>query len=314
MKGYVANTDYEWYKFLRSRPDIDEANFWRPLARTSFRVLRDGEPFIFKLKSRWDHKIVGFGIFVLGINLPVTEAWTVFGQANGAFTEKEMWMRVGGYVQRMKRRPPARNHEIGCLLIASPIFFPERLWLDAPHDWHSNIVSGKGYDLTGGEGLRIWRECVERAETLPLTDAATYNLTIMEDTPRYGSETIRKPRLGQGSFRYMLQSVYNKCAVTQEHSLPALDAAHIIPYSHGGIHEVPNGLLLRADIHRLYDRGFVTVTPDYRFKVSRLLDERFHNGLAYYQLDGSKVWVPENENERPRRENLEMHSSEIYLG
>ena len=40
------------------------------------------------------------------------------------------------------------------------------------------------------------------------------------------------------------------------------------PCADGGAHALPNGLLLRADIHRLYDAGYVTVTPDLRFRVS----------------------------------------------
>jgi len=40
------------------------------------------------------------------------------------------------------------------------------------------------------------------------------------------------------------------------------------PYAQGGEHALPNGLLLRAEIHRLYDAGYVTVTPDLRFRVS----------------------------------------------
>jgi len=47
-------------------------------------------------------------------------------------------------------------------------------------------------------------------------------------------------------------------------------------------HEVSNGLLLRSDIHRLFDAGYVTVTPDYEFKVSGRLREDFNNGETYY--------------------------------
>lgn len=314
MTGYVANTDFDWFAFLRDRPDIEEANFWRPAASTAFHVLREGEPIIFKLKSRYGNKIVGFGVFVLSVNLPVTEAWSVFGQANGVPTEVAIWDRVGHYVRKLRGTPTPRNHVIGCLLVASPVFFPREMWLDPPRDWSKNIVSGKGYDLTRGEGYRLWQACLQRTEPLPLSEAAAFNLKVMEDRPRYGDEMVIKPRLGQGSFRYVLQSVYRKCAVSREHSLPALDAAHIVPYSHGGIHEVPNGILLRADIHKLFDRGFVTVTPDYRFKVSGILDERYHNGRAYYQLDGADIWVPENDPDRPRKEYLEMHSSEVFLG
>ena len=55
--------------------------------------------------------------------------------------------------------------------------------------------------------------------------------------------------------RFAVTSAYQSaCAVTMEHSLPVLDAAHIRPYSDGGEHEVSNGLLLRSDIHRLFDK------------------------------------------------------------
>jgi putative restriction endonuclease len=71
-----------------------------------------------------------------------------------------------------------------------------------------------------------------------------------------------RPRLGQGTFRIATIQAYERaCAVTGEHSLPALEAAHIRPFAEGGTHDVSNGLLLRADLHRLFDRGYVTVTP-----------------------------------------------------
>ena len=85
---------------------------------------------------------------------------------------------------------------------------------------------------------------------------------------RHGKPILVRPRLGQGTFRVVVTDAYTRaCAVTGEHSLPALEAAHIRPYSHGGVHEVSNGLLLRSDIHRLFDRGYVTVTKDLRFEV-----------------------------------------------
>ena len=59
------------------------------------------------------------------------------------------------------------------------------------------------------------------------------------------------------------------------HSLPALEAAQVRPYADGGAHALPNRLLLRADIHRFYDAGYVTVTPDYRFRVSHDLADDF---------------------------------------
>ena len=82
----------------------------------------------------------------------------------------------------------------------------------------------------------------------------------------------------------------------------------------GGRHETPNGLLLRSDIRRLFDRGYVTVTPDHRFRVSRKLKEDFHNGEEYMQLAGSELWVPPAVEDRPNREFLEWHADAVFRG
>jgi predicted restriction endonuclease len=63
--------------------------------------------------------------------------------------------------------------------------------------------------------------------------------------------------------------------VTRERTLPALEAAHIRPFAEGGEHEASNGVLLRRDIHSLFDAGYVTITPDLRFEVSRRIKEEF---------------------------------------
>jgi hypothetical protein len=68
------------------------------------------------------------------------------------------------------------------------------------------------------------------------------------------------------------------CAVTGEHSLPVLEAAHIRPYARGGEHDVANGLSLRTDIHRLFDKGYVTVDEDAKFVVGRRLKQASRTG------------------------------------
>lgn len=144
---------------------------------------------------------------------------------------------------------------IGCVAIAFPVFFPPDEWVAVPSDWSRNIVSGRSYDLSRGEGYRLLQECFERAVA---TAGAAWDEAI--DAHRQGKEQLIRPRLGQASFRLAVFEAYgNACAVTTEHSLPALEAAHIKPWSVGGAHEVRNGLPLRRDRHRLFDLGFVTV-------------------------------------------------------
>lgn len=97
-----------------------------------------------------------------------------------------------------------------------------------------------------------------------------------------------------------------RCAVTGERALPVLDAAHIEPYLGPASNHIQNGLALRADIHRLYDTGYVTATPEYRVEVSRRLKEDFDNGEVYYQLGGTNLAVlPRDPTKRPSRQALE---------
>ena len=98
-------------------------------------------------------------------------------------------------------------------------------------------------------------------------------------SPRHGSPILIRPRLGQGAFRVSVTSVYqHQCALTGERTLPILDAAHIRPYEEGGEHDVMNGLLLRTDIHRLFDKGYVTISRNGRFEVGQRLKADFENG------------------------------------
>ena len=105
-----------------------------------------------------------------------------------------------------------------------------------------------------------------------------------------------------------------QCAVTLEKALPALEAAHIRPFSEAPLHYVRNGLLLRSDVHKLFDAGYVTVTPDYHFEVSDHIHTDFDDGENYYKLHGTELWVPKSAEHQPGREHLEWHNENRYRG
>ena len=96
--------------------------------------------------------------------------------------------------------------------------------------------------------------------------------------------------------------------------LPALDAAHIRPYEQGGLHTKSNGILLRKDIHSIFDLGYVTVDPDYRFVVSDQMKERFDNGEEYRRLHGKTLRCPNNRSDWPDQQLLRWHNENIFLG
>ena len=100
--------------------------------------------------------------------------------------------------------------------------------------------------------------------------------------------------------------------MTGEHAVPVLEAAHITPYLGPTSNHLQNGLILRSDLHRLYDTGYVTVTPDLRLAVSGKLREEFENGKAYYAMDGQRLMVPNDSAERPSRAALLWHAENVF--
>jgi putative restriction endonuclease len=135
-----------------------------------------------------------------------------------------------------------------------------------------------------------------------------------ETASRYGEPILIRPRLGQGAFRVEVTDAYSRrCSITGERTLPALEAAHIRPYAEDGPHEIRNGLLLRSDLHHLFDSGYLAITVDRRVEVSGRIREEFENGRDYYALHGRELKVlPKHEGDWPCREFLEWHQSNRF--
>lgn len=302
VKLVVAVTDNRWAAFLRDRPWLEEINFWSP-GEGGFRALRPGELFLFKLHAPED-VIVGGGVFAYATRMPCSLAWSAFGEGNGAGSELELRRTIARH--RRESGPP-RDFTIGCRILANPFFFDPDRPLPLPRDWSRNIVSFKTYDTSEAEGLRLWEGVAERL--------AAAKASRDDPLPRYGTPALVPPRLGQGAFRVRIVDLYGRrCAITGERTLPALEAAHIRPYALGGSHDLRNGLLLRRDIHALFDTGYVTVTPDLRFRVSGRIREEYENGHEYYALNDHPVAPPRETAFAPDREALRWHGENVFLG
>lgn len=307
MKLWVAITDGDWYRYLRDRPSLDEANFWQPGGSRQFRQLSAGEPFLFKLHYP-DHFIVGGGFFRHATLLPARVAWDVFGDNNGAACFNEMRQRIEHY---RKAAPDTRaEYTIGCILLQEPFFFGQSDWIPVPPDFRKQTQQGKGYDLASPVGRGLWEDVLARlhAKGRPATELQPIDAVAFR-------ERLVTQRLGQGIFRVLVADTYERrCAITGEKALPVLDAAHIRPVTYGGGHRIDNGLLLRSDIHTLFDRGYVTVTPEYRFLVSRRLKDDFDNGEQYYRFTKSSIWLPRHAEDRPNRDFLAWHADTVFKG
>lgn len=305
--GYVANTDAGWFEFLRSLPQVEEANFWNPSAHFLFRGPM-GSPFFFRLKAPIN-KIGGFGLVSYAQRLPLWLAWECFGSGNGSPDLESMRRHIDRLRQRSEiETTGARAGQIGCIVLSEVVFFPPEDWVEQPNDWSKANLRYARYDLTKGEGLRVWEECQARVAGLGGNAGLVGPMG-----PRCGAPLLVRPRLGQGVFRLSVSDAYRSaCAITGEPAIPVLEAAHIQPYAQGGDHEVPNGLLLRSDLHRLFDRGYLTVTSQLRVEVSQQLKHDFGHAGYYFSLHGAAIKTPARGELRPNDHRLAWHNKNVF--
>ncbi len=303
MNLRIGITDNDWFEFLRRQPVLDEVNFWQPSGGRQFRALSVGEPFLFKLHSPLNF-IVGGGFFAHFSALPCSIAWEAFGPKNGADSFPEMRERI----EKHRRLPsdPHDDYQIGCIILSEPFFLNEEDWVPIPENFSKNIQQGKNYDMSTSPGREVW-------EAMLRTSPSGARDTLV-DAVRW-SELTTKRRLGQGGFQVCVTDAYGRrCAVTREKALPVLEAAHVRPVTQGGTHDVRNGLLLRRDLHALFDRGYMTVGRDLRLRVSSHLKEKFHDGEYYTTFDRGELMLPGNSADRPDSALLEWHADTIFKG
>jgi putative restriction endonuclease len=317
MKFFVGVTDNQWFDYLRQlkarSPDyLDEVNFWQPSAQIPFKSIQPGEIFLFKLHSPKDF-IVGGGIFARPSVVPISLAWDAFGPKNGAGSYEEMRRQIIQY--RRIHDNLAEDFKIGCIILTQPFFFDESEWFPVP-EWSRPIVRGKTYDLDSDAGRIIWKNLAQIWKKRKVFDLDKEARRLEAEHARYGKETTIRPRLGQGAFKIAVTDAYNRsCAITEEHTLPALEASHIKPFKENGPNEIFNGLLLRSDVHRLFDRGYITVTPDLRIEVSPRIREEFENGRYYYPFHGHMLHhLPSNPTDHPSQELLIWHNENVFKG
>jgi len=301
MRFWVGVTDSDWFDHLRGRAP-DEVNFWQPSAERRAVRLDAGAPFLFKLHSPRNF-VVGGGFYVRYSALPARLAWEAFGEKNGAPDYSILRRRV----ERYRKTPISGDPLIGCNVLNAPFFFEQKDWIPIPDTWAPNTQQGRSFDTETNDGLRLWNA----VEGVFRDGGIAGNRT---EFSRFGAEYLTRARLGQGAFRVLVTDAYQRrCAISGERTLPALEAAHIQPYGKNGPHLTSNGLLLRSDMHKLFDAGYLTVTPDLHVHVSPKIREEFENGREYYKFDKQPLASrPRSEQELPDREFLEWHNEVAF--
>lgn len=302
----IGVTDDAWATFLRDRRELTEANFWMPSPR-GFRALSPGEPFLFK--THWPHnRLVGGGFFSGYAVLTIAEAWEIHGLSNGVASMEELARRLAKY----RREVADTRTEIGCVLLRDIFFTPETHTLPAPQDFAKNVVTFKGYDLTAGSAVEAHLNDLLDQSTIRLHGADGDVLHV--PGPTQGLPKLTIPRVGQDAFKSLVLTSYRRrCAITGNKVEPVLQAAHIRPIARDGRHRVDNGLLLRSDVHILFDRGYLGIDEGYRLHVSRRLRDEYGNGDEFYARSGQVIALPDRRIDRPSREAVTWHMDTMFL-
>jgi putative restriction endonuclease len=309
MKFYLGVTDNKWFNYLNQIAPED-INFWQPGGTQAFKVLQQGEPFLFKLKSPYN-AIGGIGFFSSHTFLPINIAWDVFGNRNGCKT----FLQFKEMIIRYRNDKANSNPSIGCIVLTNPIFFRKEDWIDVTPYWSkSGIVQGKSFETETDEGKQLWEKInrVLHRYIEPSLSRTVEEQLMLDDTEwaGYGSSVLQKVRVGQGAFRVLVTDAYSRrCSISGEKTLPVLEAAHIKPYKEQGPHIISNGLLLRSDLHKLFDNGYITITKEFRVEVSKAIKEEFENGREYYQYHGKELlYLPVKAIDKPNTRFIEWHN------
>ncbi len=166
-------------------------------------------------------------------------------------------------------------------------------------------IPGKANTSNGpfaGNSVQHLRSLAETMEA-----AGGFVVTSDEDSRDKTQRSIVLRR-GQPDFRNALMEAYGaRCAITGCEVRDVLEAAHIYPYRGENTNHVQNGLLLRADIHTLFDLGKISIDPD---RLTVILDPALMSS-DYAKLHGKKINVPGNPRQWPSKEALKWRRDQM---
>ncbi len=136
------------------------------------------------------------------------------------------------------------------------------------------------------------------------------DLKISDDDRRRVAVYARVQREQQDRFRkHLLEAYAGSCAITGANVSEVLQAAHIKPYRGKHSQVVNNGILLRADMHLLFDAHLLSVEPEtMRVHLSQRLGESNYRGFR-----GREIMLPQRESDAPNRDLIAAHYEQFVI-
>ena len=292
----IAPTDIGWFQFLKENKHFNDVNFWTPTPWNITR-LNSNDKFYFMLKSPI-RKIGGFGIFKKYSNHNLNEAWALFGYGNGCASKEELIKRLDDYkAKNSQDKTSVANTEIGCISLSNVEFWEEDAYIDLAEtniDFSSNIVKLKYYTT-------------EDFNTSVSTNEENGYILVDMDSEKLKKARMITDRKGQSNFKLLVSTAYNnKCCITGETIPELLEAAHIQPYINQTSNHVQNGILLRSDIHKLYDNNLIYIDESFIVHTSSMLQSNY-----YKQFHNKTISLPSDTIKYPSKDALKSRHDEF---
>jgi len=213
-----------------------------------------------------------------------------------------LYIHTGHWYHKLKRFPAALLDRNGYVRFES-----EEVYLNCPYLQIGKEVSvpGRVSSMPGYVRVTPVLEAVASAAL----DPAPFSIESIEDARRRTAQAIVQ-RQGQLEFRaHLLRSYQSRCCITGFDAVQALEAAHIHPYRGPATNHPTNGLLLRADLHLLFDQGLIGIDP----ATMTVLVSPVLRHTSYAELSGVTVASPTPAGDAPSAEALEWHRREHGL-
>ncbi len=293
MTAVYASTTRLWFDALaRLRPE--KVAFWQPTPARPLR-LHPGERWYFKELGA--PLVLGFGTYSGWERLTIEDLFETYGIAAGYATKADL-------IAALQIFDPDKGagSEIGNVVLNdfTPFEHPIALGSVGLNDLNVrfNYIEGDDPIAAYVGGLRAGQP------------ATHFELRNAERAER--AAATRKVRVGQGAFRRLLIGTYGAvCAFTGPQLEETLQAAHIQPYVDAESNHIRNGLLLRADMHLLFDLGLLTLTSDCRIEVSKKLSGR---DPSVECLHGTVATLKSVDGVKPSPPAIEFHRAEVFVG
>ncbi len=275
----VAPTDQAWLEYQRTNNFNDQINFWTP-SDWAIKALHPGDIIIFKLKGAGD-LCGGYGTFLEYKYQSLNDTWDEFGRRNG-FDNKEAFLYGLGAYQLSNKSP--KTH-CGCIVLRDVIYF------DTP-------VKLSDYGIVFKPQVVKFATYVEPFPMGSSSDQGKFTLVSPGNKKKSKQQTTL--REGQSQFHTEISIAYHhRCCISGETTPELLQAAHIQDYINRESNHIQNGLLLRIDLHSLFDNGLLYIDENYIVHISPLISSD-----DYKKFDNKKIALPDNQYSWPSLEAL----------